>query len=160
MKVFKILGTGSRIWYDETRVKSVFNELNGRILKDPELGKVREYDQILFIHGACPSGFDHMGAAVAAGLGWAVDPHPADWDHCDSRCPRAAGHRRVKKLDDADHPGESETYCPRAGMRRNAEMVALKPDLCVGFIRGFSIGTNGCLQLAENAGVAVIRLQG
>lgn len=61
------------------------------------------------VHGACPEGADLWANE------WAIDnrqfavnePHPADWD----------------------------TYGMSAGFRRNAEMVATRPDLVLIFLR-------------------------
>ena len=71
-------------------------------------------------------------------------------------CP-SVPHRRVKAPGDIHHPGELDTYCPTAGPRRNAVMVAKAPraDRVVAFPHGASYGTRGCMRLAREAGIPV-----
>lgn len=81
------------------------------------------------VYGACPSGADHIAEYLAAELGWHLEPHPADWD------------------------GQGRS----AGFRRNAEMVATKPDVCLAFVRGRSGGATHCADTAEAAGIPTKR---
>ena len=71
-----------------------------------------------------------MAARIARELGWEIESHPAEW----------------------------KTYGKAAGMRRNAEMVALGADLCLAFPTPASIGTYGCMEMARKAGIKVIDL--
>jgi len=96
-------------------------------------GMAMLHPRLVIVHGACPSGADAMAAKAAADIGIRQEPHPARW--------RAGG-----KLDRS------------AGFRRNAEMVALGADACIAFIRNGSRGASHCADLAEKAGIPVMRL--
>jgi hypothetical protein len=118
---------------------------------------------VVIRHGACPG--EHSADQAASdwiteyGIRYRVteDPMPADWDHCDSQCP--PGHRRRKRPGDVAHPGVLADYCPHAGPRRNAQMVAKlpRPAWMVAFPdpTGPSYGTRNCIRLAEQAGLTV-----
>lgn len=106
-------------------------------------------------HGGCPTGADVAAAEWAAGRGGVVvDARPASWDECGPRCP-AAPHRRRKRPGDVHHPGLLPDYCPGAGPRRNAAMVAAGADLVLAFPEGASYGTWNCVRAARAAGVPV-----
>ena len=114
-------------------------------------------------HGACP-GENSVDAVVAAWidehgalLGISQDPIPADWDNCAANCPATPEHRRRKKPGDTAHPGRLDTYCPGAGPRRNAEMLTKtpRPEALIAAPHGRSVGTRGCMRLAEKAGIRV-----
>lgn len=82
----------------------------------------------VLVHGAA-RGLDSMAAYVwQEAYGGTVDPYPADW----------YGLKR------------------KAGMVRNAHMVSLGADLCLGFPLPQSIGTYGCMKLARKAGIETI----
>jgi hypothetical protein len=81
---------------------------------------------VTVVHG-CARGADFLAAQAARKLGWEVEDHPADWEH----------HGRA------------------AGLRRNAEMVALGADVCLAFIRDGSRGATHCAETARKAGVPV-----
>lgn len=72
-------------------------------------------DELRVIHGAAP-GADSLAAAVADELGIPARAYPAKWqapcdpDFCEPN------HRRERS--------SGKDYCPAAGVRRNAEMVA------------------------------------
>ncbi len=87
---------------------------------------------LVIVHGACPSGADLFAAKAAADIGVRQEPHPAQW--------RVGG-----KLDRS------------AGFRRNAGMVALGADVCIAFIKDGSRGATHCADLAEKAGIPVMR---
>jgi len=94
------------------------------------VGMTMLHPGLVVVHGACPSGADAMAAKACADIGIRQEPHPADW----------AGYGRV------------------ADPRRNAEMVALGADACLAFIRNGSRGATHCADLAEKAGIPVMRL--
>lgn len=99
---------------------------------------------MVVVHGACPSGADAIAgwwARQYPHLDVTEERHPVDWNH----------------------------QGRRAGLRRNADMVALGADLCLAFIapctkrlcpkRGphGSHGASHCADLAEAAGIPVRR---
>jgi hypothetical protein len=118
---YRILVTGSRDWEDLTLICSA---LAAAAAGTPD-------EQIVLIHGACPTGADRMAAAFAGGKDWGIERHPADWDR----------------------------YGKSAGFRRNAEMVALGANVCVAFIKNGSRGATHTADLAEKAGIPVKRYE-
>lgn len=118
---------------------------------------------VVIRHGACPGKRSADQAAsdwiadCGSWLGVTEDPMTADWDLCVDTC--RPDHRRMKKPGDTAHPGACDDYCPDAGPRRNAEMVAKlpRPDWMVAFPdpSGPSYGTHNCMRLAAAAGIDV-----
>jgi len=88
-------------------------------------------DRLVLVHGACHWGADVLADRWARRRGVAVERWPADW----ARLGR------------------------RAGMLRNAGMVASRPDRCVAFIRDRSPGASHCAAIAAAAGIPTIRYQ-
>lgn len=135
----RILVTGSRDWGDSLRFSHA--------LYWATLGSV---DDVVVIHGANDDderSLDLIAERLAKQLGMPTEPHPADWPTCAPECnPK---HRKVNR--------RGQEYCPSAGHRRNAEMVALGADICLAFIRNGSKGATGCADLAEKAGIPVRR---
>jgi hypothetical protein len=98
---------------------------------------------VVLVHGACPTGADAIAAREALALGWETEPHPADWT----------------------------AWGRAAGVRRNAEMVALGADACLAFLtictsRHCSLprphdshGASDCTERAEKAGIPVQRFR-
>lgn len=114
--------------------------------------------QIVLRWGDCPDGVDYFVGEYAeyyADRGLVADPMAADWDHCAPWCPNGPGHRRFKRAGDTAHPGLLADYCPGAGPRRNAAMVAKGADQVIGLTLGASYGTRGCMRLAKAAGINV-----
>lgn len=137
----RILVTGSRTWTDRQAID--------RALATAwwDLGA---HHGIILVSGHCETGADKLAEEswTAAGQkigGLKVEPHPADWPTCAPSC--KPGHRKVNR--------QGDEYCPSAGHRRNAEMVALGADLCLAFIRNASPGATGCADLAAKAGIPV-----
>ncbi|SHN46442.1 SLOG family protein [Cryptosporangium aurantiacum] len=130
----RILVTGSRTWRDPVGIAAAL-----------DAATVDHPGRHVLVHGAA-AGADRAAAAHATRRGWLVEAYPADWRSCAESC--QPGHRRTNAR------GE---YCPTAGHRRNAAMVAAGADLCVAFIRNGSPGATGCAALAEDAGIPVER---
>lgn len=119
----RLLVTGSRNWEDREAVLIALARVTDEW---PD-------DVITLVHGACPTGADHMADDIWSGfLGRPVERHPANW------------HRFGKG----------------AGPRRNQEMVDLGADLCLAFILPGSRGTANCVRCAEAAGIPVRKVFG
>lgn len=140
----RVLITGSRNWRDRNAVRSAIAD-----------AQARYGDQLIIVHGACPTGADAMADDEARALGLQVEVHPADWDTCVDAC--YPDHRRPKPKGDVVHPGERPDYCPYAGPRRNAEMVATGAAECLAFIRTGSRGAAHTASIAEAARIPVRR---
>jgi len=110
----RILVTGSRDWDDAVLIAAVLSDY-------PAYATV--------VHGACPTGADHIADYVAQLFHLQIERHPAEWN----------------------------TYGKAAGFRRNAEMVNLGADVCLAFIKNNSKGATHTVNLAEQAGIPVRR---
>ncbi|MFD3594360.1 SLOG family protein [Nocardia sp. NPDC058640] len=143
-RVKRLLVTGSRNWTNRPIIYESLR-LAWRHLQRDEPNDV----PITLVHGAA------QGADTIAAEMWAnrsvwygrrppVEPHPADWDHCDPTCRHAPRYRR-----------DGTRYCSAAGPRRNLEMIAAGADLCLAFPLGRSIGTQHCIRHARAAGIPV-----
>jgi hypothetical protein len=133
----RILVTGSRTWRDAAAIATALDEAVA--------GRTGPHT---LVHGAA-RGADVIAAAHAARRGWQVEAHPADWSRCDGPDCRPA-HRRCN--------GHRE-YCPTAGHRRNARMIATGADVCLAFILNRSPGATSCWAKARAAGIPVVRQQ-
>lgn len=134
----RILVTGSRDFTDGPAVARVLDTA-AQLLGTPASA------QPTLVHGAA-RGLDTLAGETAAGLGWTVEAHPAQWNTHTDQCP--AWH--------LDLP-----TCKMAGHRRNHEMIALGADVVLGFPTGTkdsgqSRGTWGCVDAAVRAGLPVL----
>lgn len=136
----RILITGSRDWGDRQTISHRLYDVTG--------GDVRD---VVIIHGANydrPESADLLAQQLANRLFIPTEPHPADWPTCAPDC--NPSHRKTNR--------RGQEYCPKAGMRRNAEMVNSGPIwACLAFIRNRSAGATGCAALAEKAGIPTRR---
>jgi hypothetical protein len=132
----RIVLTGSRTWPAPQLLEDVLLDTWHDAVQDGHAG-------ILLTHGACDTGADHIGDTWAHRHGVARDPHPADWvGPCGPDCP--PGHRKQAR---------GREYCPRAGHRRNQEMIYLQPVLVIAAHHQQSRGTADCLRRAHQAGI-------
>jgi hypothetical protein len=132
---YRVLVTGSRDWPAAGRIRS---ELSALADQHPE--------GLIVIHGDARSGADRMAS---------------DW----ARRERNAGRRVTEET----HPANWQRHGGHSGLLRNAEMVALGADLCLAWIMPCvkpycrrpdphgSHGATHCADLAEKAGIPVIR---
>lgn len=90
---------------------------------------------LVVVHGACPSGADALASAWVRSQDVSLvteERHPADWVR----------------------------YGKAAGPIRNKAMVSRDADVCLAFFQlgAENKGTQGCVDLAEAAGIPVLRL--
>lgn len=120
MKPYRILITGSRDWTDQQTIWGALAPIARALPADQEL---------VLVHGGCPTGADALCDEWARGFGAVIEVHPANW----------AKHGR------------------KAGPIRNAEMVNLGADVVLAFIRDNSRGASHTAALAEAAGIPTKR---
>lgn len=97
------------------------------------------------VHGAA-RGADKLCAEWWKTQGRPDDPHPAPWDApCTDLC--QPNHRRTNRL--------GASYCPAAGVYRNAEMVESGLDLLVAFPG--NEGTLDMIRRCKAASVPIVR---
>lgn len=123
----RILITGSQDWTEFGVIVDALSEYHT--------------DGNILVSGACPNGADRMCEMAGDLLGWQIERHPAKW----------------------------KLYGRQAGFLRNAEMVHLGAQVCIGFLRPcrkptctradfhWSHGTSHTLDLAEKAGIPIVR---
>lgn len=117
---YRILVTGSRDWTDRQTVWDALAPIARALPADQDL---------VLVHGGCPTGADAMCDEWARGFGAVIEVHPANW----------AKHGRA------------------AGPIRNAEMVNAGADLALAFIKNGSRGASHTAALAEAAGIPTKR---
>lgn len=120
MKPYRILVTGSRDWEDQQAVYRALADVVRPLPADRA---------IVIVHGACPTGADHMAHEWARGFGATIEAHPANW----------AKHGR------------------KAGPIRNALMVVAGADICLAFVKDRSPGATYTARLADAAEIPVRR---
>ena len=142
---YRILATASRDLHDRGFLRE---QLANRLALAIELHK-----RLVIVHGDCPTGGDKAAdiwgkAQARQGMPVRVEAHPAK-----------------------GHPTEDFGEWPWCGPERNKYMVGLGADECLAFIdRCTSLrcrrpdvhgshGTIGCANLAEQAGITVVRFE-
>lgn len=151
-----ILLAGSRDYTDRPRISRFLFDIIHQVAPA----------QIVVRHGACPTGADQLTAfwcrvhtplLARSGRTLVEQAMPAKWDLCAPDCPKKP-HRVPRLRGDVVHPGVLPDYCPKAGPRRSAAMIAAGADVCLGFpllAAGTSYGTRKTMKLAEKAGIPV-----
>ncbi|MEV4174015.1 SLOG family protein [Nonomuraea sp. NPDC049709] len=148
---YTVLVTGSRTYDDEQEIRDALAPTIAA--HGPENVTVR--------HGHCRKGADELIDRIAtAWTGVTVQRRPADWATC--KGPQCTPHHRRQRRD-------GTTYCPAAGVIRDAEMVDEGAEECLAFIdpcakRGCrkarphgSHGATATADLAEAAGIPTRR---
>lgn len=131
----RLLVTGSRTWSDSNLIRIA---LRAAVLS---LGVPTR--EITLVHGGA-QGADRLAGQVAQRMGMQVEVHEAEWRRCTDDC--------IHDLKAA------KRYCPDAGYRRNAKMIALMPpgSLALAFAAAVPGGTSGCAQVARRCGLTVV----
>lgn len=111
----RILVTGSRNWTDKVTI--------AQAIREAWLVAGRPYG-VVVVHGGA-RGADYIADVYAKRLGFATEPHEADWTN----------------------------FGKAAGPIRNKEMVDLGADVCLAFIKNESKGATHCAELAQKAGI-------
>lgn len=141
----RLLVTGSRDWTHHDSIDQVLAYYTRQAHS--------KHGRLIVVHGKAARGADDLAAGWAklrSRNGWPVgqEAHPAHWNApCPRQCP--PGHRQFK---------DGREWCPRAGHRRNQEMVDLGALVCVGFWRNGSSGTRDCLERAERAHIPTLKI--
>lgn len=146
-----VLVTGSRTWDAVAPIHAALEDAWHDARQDGWPG-------IQVIHGAATGADSIAGDWAETNRDHGVAHHPmaAEWERCAPDCP--PGHRRR---------AHDVTYCPTAGHRRNAAMVAERPLLVIAFLMPCqradckrpqphdSHGTADCIKTARRAGIAI-----
>jgi hypothetical protein len=126
MTKYRILVTGSRYW-PRSHAWYIYQQLD-RLHELYCEHLLDKYDGIVVVHGRCREG--------------GVDLYADEWA------------RRMPFTEPEPHPADWKTFGRSAGFRRNAEMVALGADICIGFPGELtSRGTIDCMERARAAGI-------
>ncbi len=161
-----VLVTGSRLYDDAWTIKRVLDDV-------AEDAVAEEVDELVIRHGACyPKRDPKTGRIPARSADWLThlwiarfgpdhpiriieQERPAQWE---APC-RAACKSRTHKERPVDHrrPRGTTTYCPKAGVYRNKDMVLEdpRPNLGVAFLRDNSSGTSNCITTMREFGIHV-----
>ena len=169
----RIIVTGSRALKDHRPVRAELDSIAAELTPD---------DTLTVVHGGCATGADraasdwHRAMCVAPSemralelisrghqfptnaIRWrgngptvGIEKWPADWENCAETCIHAPRRHR-----------DGRPYCPQAGPRRNADMIAAGADLVLAFPlssrRADSPGTWHCIGLAAQARIPYRRI--
>lgn len=99
-----------------------------KIIWDALDNMLAEHPDMTLVHGHCFRGADKLADIWAMRRRVPAEHHPADW----------------------------QTHGRRAGILRNLEMVATRPDVCLAFIRDNSPGATHCANAAREAGIPTV----
>lgn len=124
----RVLVTVSRSWSAWSVMREALEQVHDRL------------PAAVLVHGDAPRG-DRQAGHMWRGMGGEVERWPARWREHGDDC-RCTDRKKV---------------CRFAGLRRNLEMVESGPDLVLAFIRNGSAGASHCAQVAEDAGITVVR---
>lgn len=116
---YRILVTGSRDWADPSGIYDAIINLKE--------WHPFAWEDIIIVHGDCPTGADAQAQAFAEANGIKTERHPADW----------------------------KAYGRAAGPYRNQKMVDLGADIVLAFKNPGSKGTQDCIDRAKKAGLNV-----
>lgn len=130
----RVIFTGSRNWEGFHAQETVTNIFVGLLNFNMSLGQ-----DLTIVHGGCPTGLDAM-----------IDRLARRWQ------PTTEDVVTVKVEVFA---AEWDRYKRAAGPIRNQTMVDRGGDMCLGFIRGDSVGTRHCLALARNAQIPTFQVE-
>lgn len=131
----RLLITGSRTWANVNLIRVA--------LRAAMLSLGVPTREITLVHGGA-RGADQVAGQVAQRMGMQVEVHEAQWRRCTEDCIHDLKAKR--------------SYCPDAGHRRNAEMIAtMTPgSLALAFAAAVPSGTSGCAQVARRCGLTVV----
>lgn len=148
----RVLITGSRTWTDRHAILLA-------VLDVWDVATVSNH-LVEWHHGACPDGADALADEILTQFGFRPVRHPAEWQACRGvKCTPRHRQRRAS----------GGTYCPTAGLDRDALMVEQGPDLVLAFIDPCakptcrkkkphgSHGATYTADLAEQAGIETLR---
>lgn len=143
---YRIGVTGSRNW----KLHGVIE----RALRQTAFDAHQRGLRPVLVVGDCPTGADWIATRTWRSWKWEPEVFYADWDNCTLACPKVE-HRKKKKRNDRHHPGASETYCPKAGPRRNVALVGSGLDVLLAFPMDGPMrsGTWHCINVARGVGL-------
>lgn len=124
----RVLVTGSRFWKNKSAIYDALDE-QWQISKG----------QMTVVHGACPTGADHLASAWCRDVRTAVQNDPGPWT-----------------LEEDPHPADWNIHGKAAGPLRNQEMVDLGADVCLAFPLPDSKGTVDCMKRVRKAKIPII----
>lgn len=103
------------------------------------------YPRSVMVHGNAPQGDQQAARIWREEFGGLSESWPADWETCTDECRHRPRYNHAGRL-----------YCPIAGFRRNAAMVARgRCRFVEAFIHSHSRGATDCAKKAKAAGLHV-----
>lgn len=107
---------------------------SGHVVQEAIISLKEDYpfywDDVVIVHGDCPTGADAMAQEFCDTFYINFERHPADWS----------------------------AFGKFAGPKRNQEMVDLGADVVLAFPLANSRGTLGCMKMAKDAGLRVLKV--